>query len=244
MEKGAVGALYMAKGQVQQMQERVTAAGEELAQLGEGAPEGLRGVLGAMKGAGTGSLKERAQKFEAAKGQAKSYAAKIAGSKDAGKQIEALRATGGAMAEHIADLAEIERLDVSKIAGKSGKDVEAMLNKRGLMDEVRTGMAGLPPEEQAKLKAIMESKEITEDQAEYLKKTLKAVEEKVGLGTSRTAEKDTMTRLSNSLTSFAGASEKFVIAVSAAVPALGTLTEKELTDQTKKISQTGATSGG
>jgi hypothetical protein len=235
---GKIDVLREAKATAADVAERGAAVGEELAALGSRrVPKGLRGVLQAFQRAG--QQEDPLKAYRDAQEQAQTVASQMSR-----KDIARLRATGGAVAEHMADLADIEGLSIGDLRKRGARALP-----KGLRDELAlakqfTGTIAKEmniPEKQ--LKAALESKKLTKDQAEMLKKTLQFVEKRAGLAEGQAAREDVQVKLNNSLRGFVGASENFVLAVSAAVPKLSAVSESQIAAAAKRISQGGGTGG-
>lgn len=237
-EKGDVSQLLEGMVYAETVTERGRGAETELAALGaKGGPRELRDVLSTLAGAGkTGDLEE----YALAKDRARSYAQSLTG-KGGAETIRRLRKTGGAVAEHIADMAEIERLDAGSLVGMGQRDLQATLRKKGLEDEVALGREALPEKERKQLEAVLESKKITKKQADYLKETLRKIEERAGLEDSRKSRDQEQVRLNNSMRAFVGANEAFVLAVKTALPGLKDVEAAQITAEARRVSQNSAT---
>lgn len=234
--KGAVGNLSTLMGgkvAAQAISGIGQSAKAELGRLGAGGPASLREVLGMFSKAGDTADFDL---FEKARGRAQDAAKELDDS-----AVKKLRALGGPVADHMADLAEVSRL---KLAGLTGEEARRKIRAAGLEDE-RMGLEVVNPELAKKLEELLGSKNVIgKDQEATIKSALEHFEKTAGLSGSKAAAENAQEQLMANLKGFVGANEAFVLAVKEAVPALKDVTVEKITTAARNISENKATGGG
>jgi hypothetical protein len=231
--------LLQSKASREDMNEIGRLAGGELGDIKGAGPAGLKGLLTKLQGAATsGSLTE----LDEAKADIKARAKEISEmpAREGRRAINALKESAGPIAEHLADMAEIESLDAKKLGKLSGVKLKRELDRRGLGDEL-SKIGTLNPELGSAMDDVFSSKKrVGKENVQALIEELKKFEPTDMAGGVAARDK-LQVEANNALRGFVAENSKFVLAVSAAVPLLSKVNLGNIEETKKRLQQESGT---